>query len=382
MGENKQIYSQAPQYHHICFVSGQNAAEMLGALLPEFRAAQVHAVVTPQMAASAEALQKTCARHGIKCSLHNLEAIDIPGIDGLLDVIWLSRPDAAWAVNITGGTKIMAIAAFTWAARNGIDAYYIDTGSQAVQLYAQNRWQSQPLPDLLKFDTLLNLYGYKIESKVRAPVNAGSRKHFEKLLELAASPQGAKAFYALNEKAAAAFTDPDLSTSYYECAGFHELLAICKSAGKLDYTDSRIIFRDEQARKWCNGIWLEEFVQSVLAGLGGEGKISSWASAVQVSRKGSRNELDAVFTVNNRLYVLECKTAKMAGATAPASSILYKADSISGRIGGIFAKSMLCSVDHLTPAEAKRAENLGIRAVVGANLKNLRKILIEWAKTP
>lgn len=157
-------------------------------------------------------------------------------------------------------------------------------------------------------------------------------------------------------------------------------LAICRTGGQLDYTKSRIAFRGEAGRQWCNGIWLEEFVQTILAGLEAENMISSWAACVKIAGDGYSNELDAIFTAHNRLYVIECKTSRLAGRPA-AASILYKADSLKGRVGGIFARSLLCSLDTLTPVEEQRAKNMGIKTVAGSDIRNLREILIKWIET-
>lgn len=95
------------------------------------------------------------------------------------------------------------------------------------------------------------------------------------------------------------------------------------------------------------------------------------------------NELDLVFIASNRLYIVECKTGKMtekdfASGSEPVASIIYKADSLGDRVGGIFTISMLCSLEQLPPAHARRAATPGVKIVAGQNIKNLRKIIIEW----
>lgn len=367
-----------PKYdYHICFVSGQNVAEFLGALLPELGAAHIHAIVTPKMRKQGANLENTCKRRGLKYTSHPLERIGITEIGDLLDSIWLAHPDASQALNITGGTKIMSLAAYAWAIKNSVAAFYVDTAAKCALVYDKDGWETVPIPAILDFEALLNLYGYEIMAKIGTPISAVARNAIEKLLELGNRKKTRRAMGFLNEKAAKAKDAPHLAVSYYHDDGVAEALEICKSAGKLDYTDSTIIFRDEEARKWCNGGWLEEYVQAILSRLEAEGRISSWASGVQVIREGSRNELDAIFTANNRLYVIECKTSRMDEKNSP-SSILYKADSINGRLGGIFTKSMLCSINPLEAFEMRRATNMGIKPVIGPALRDLRKILIEW----
>lgn len=370
----------APYQNHICFVSDQNVAELLGAKLPELGCVQVHAIVTAEMRrkGKGEIFRKACLKNGIPCLLHPLGQIKVQQIEALLDSIWFGKPDDTWAVNITGGTKIMSLVAYTWAARNCIDAFYIDTANQTAQLYHGSRWQEQRLPGLLKIETLLHLYGYEIEKRKKCETSQSARAAACGLIRVASKGKGLKAIHALNALAAKAAADSGLVAGYQPEPVLDAALAICKSAGYLDYTESQIIFRDDEARRWCMGLWLEEFVQGVLARLAAEGRISSWASSVTVSANGTSNELDAAFTANNRLYVIECKTSNLANDGQATASILYKADSINGRVGGIFTRSMLCSLDALKPKENQRAANMGIKTVIGSNLNNLRKIIIEW----
>lgn len=366
--------------NQICFVSGQNVPELLGALLPGPGATLVHALVTPEMETQARWLQKTCAKNGVKCEQHDLPESGTAAIENLLESIWYNEPDAPWAVNVTGGTKMMGFAAYDWAKNAKVPVFYVDTSTRTIflQEHTGKQWQRQPLPSLLQFEQLLDLYGYDVESKTAAPVEPAARAATARMLDLASKHGGMSAIGALNRFAKTAEYDCSCPVKYIADENLDALLEICKNAGKLAYADSLIHFKDEEARKWCNGIWLEEYVQGVLAGLKAEGRITSWASSVNARSNGVPNELDAVFTANNRLHVLECKTQRLQDKDSQAVSILYKADSIKDRVGGIYTKYLLCSLDELTKDQMRRAKNLQIATLLGPNLKNLRKFLIEW----
>lgn len=365
--------------NQICFVSGQNVAELLGALLPG-AGTSLHAIVTPQMKSQALWLQNTCKKNQVKCVLHDLPEIKSAAIESLMESIWYNEPEASWAVNLTGGNKMMGFAAYDWAKKAKVPVFYIDTGSRAIFLREPTEpyWQEQALPSLLHFEQLLNLYGYDVESKTIAQVDAATRNAISQMLELAGRPKGITAVGALNKFAKLAEDDCTRLIDYIPEESLNALLAICKTAGKLDHDGSHLCFKDEKSRKWCNGIWLEEYAQAVLAGLKADGRISSWASSVNVRSNGVPNELDAVFTVDNRLHVLECKTPRLRDKDLTAASILYKADSIKDRVGGIYTRYMLCSLDDLNQDQMRRAKNLQIETVLGANLKNLREILLRW----
>lgn len=366
-------------HHHLCFISDQNVAELLGALMYEPGSVQIHALATPRMAEKAETFKKTCRRNGIACSIYPLSKAGIEEIGRLLDAIYKARPGGDWAVNITGGTKLMTLAAFDWATRNNIAAFYIDTASRVINFHQAGLWRKLRLPDVLKFDALLNLYGYEIEMGGAAHPISGQESAVG-LIDLGSHALGLAAIHYLNDRAIAASATTGLTTPYEPAPHLAKLLAICNAAGKLNYTKSYITFPNNDCRKWCNGIWLEEYVQTVLALLQAEGRITSWASNVKIIGAGYYNELDAIFTVNNRLHVIECKTSRLA-SKGGATSILYKSDSLNDRIGGSFTRSLLCALDPLSEAEEQRAKNMGIKAVIGAELKNLKEILTEWIET-
>lgn len=367
--------------HQICLVSHENAPEIIGALHPGVATAHIHALVTPKMREQSARLAAICRQHGIRYDAHNLEKIDISAIGNALDALWASAPDDSWAVNITGGTKIMALAAYSWAIANKFPAFYVDTDNGEILVFSESRREAIPLQDILNLKQLLCVYGYAIKSSHKSPLPQNIREVLAGFISLLDKASGKTAFGILNNRAKTAEDSRCLDINYRPAPCFAELLELCKKAGKLDFTDSAIIFRDETARSWCKGIWLEEYIQAVLAGLEGEGKINSWAASVQVTQGNVPNELDAVFTASNRLYVIECKTGKMRQSESgeqQATGILYKADSLNKRLGGIYTRTMLCSVNSLEKYEQERADSLKLKVVTGQNLKNLRKIIIEW----
>ena len=357
--------------NHICLISHQNTPELLGGLMPGPEKPKMHAIVTPEMKEEADRFRKTCLSLGLECELYELPRV--AEIERVLDEIWLKGEAETWATNITGGTKIMAIAAYGWAIRNKLPAFYVDTAERRILFNEGEGWKETPLPKLVEYETLMNLHGYAINEKSEASIDRESRIAIDSLLARVAS--NPDPFHIINRAAFMASEDPFLTVSCFIDSEFKKLLGALKNANKLDFTDRYIRFNSRDALSWCQGLWLEEYVASVLDKLKKGGLINSWTSNVKIDKAGY-NELDAVFTANNRLHVIECKTSKMKNKGE--ASILYKADSIRGRLAGIFTQSLICSVDELSPASDARAKEMNIRVLSGANLKNLRKFIINW----
>lgn len=369
--------------HHIVLVSAQNVAEYLAAAIPGSGAVCLHAIVSDKMLENSRALQKAWERHGGRYYAYRISSMDQHEIVAVLDSILDHCGKESIALNLTGGTKLMAFAAHDWAYAYDIPSFYVDTAENRIILLGRE-WHNASLPDIMDVKTLLWLYGYDMESSTDKGVAENLRKTGLDILKLVLTGEsGLNALARLNACAARSYGT--LGTTLLEKPSplFADLLALCSEAGKIMLSGNELLFADEKAREWCNGIWLEEYVRGILWQMAHSGKIRSWASSVQVRRKGVRNELDALFTARNRLYVLECKSSRFfenhARQSPRASGVLYKADSLHGRLGGIYARTMICSVNTLAHNELERAKYLGIRIVTGTALLHLQDELVRWS---
>ena len=274
----------------------------------------------------------------------------------------------------------MAFAAFEWARVYDIPVFYIDTEQNEVLFLHDAQWKSIPLPSLLTVKTLLSAYGYRVEGYHNTPLSGETRDVLRRMAALIIPrPQLIK---RLNWCAMQALNSRFVRDDGEQSREWKDVLALCAGAGKLSLGNGYIHFTDEASRVWCNGIWLEEYVQAILYKLEKDKAIDSWGASVSVRKQGIPNELDALFTVRNRLFVIECKTAAMPAEKKSGGQkvvdILYKADSLPERLGGIFSQAMLCSVAHLDEPHKKRAESLKIRLVCGNDLLKLEEKIKHW----
>ena len=128
---------------------------------------------------------------------------------------------------------------------------------------------------------------------------------------------------------------------------FIQAINIAEQAGKLRRVSDKISYASEEARFWCNGGWLEDLVKTRLYGMKSNGMIDDWDSNVDIpdgqkSRgrqlsQSNKNELDAAFTVANRLFLIECKTANLAKRDE-FSAAIYKLDSLKKSLGGVLSR--------------------------------------------
>ncbi|CAM2970709.1 DUF1887 family protein [Vibrio rarus] len=148
------------------------------------------------------------------------------------------------------------------------------------------------------------------------------------------------------------------------------------------YLDGILTFRSEQARRFSNGEWLESYVHTQVKSVQEELlTIQDCSLNVQVTRKIGdkevRNELDVATVVNNKLYIIECKTK---GMRDDGDDTLYKLESLRDLLGGLQARAMLVSFRPLRYNDITRAMDLGLGLIGPEELKDLRTHLMKWLK--
>jgi len=368
--------------HHIVLVSQQTVPVVLAANIPGAQPFCIHAIVTPEMRSHASVLRAVLESKGRQYREYALHDIRQQSVFDRLDAVFAACGGESLGLNLTGGTKLMALAAAEWAYTCDVPAFYIDTATDQIVLLAARRWEYVELPDILSVEGLLAANGYEVEHLTRDAVPADRREILDGMVEMLCrgSQKAVAALRSLNACAQEALKNADrvVKENVRLSAEWEKLLAFCRQAGMLERDNGWLCFPSEEARAWCNGIWFEEFVRKVLYRLKCDGRITSWASSVQVRKNAIPNELDALFCVRNRLFTLECKTSFMAGADTRPDGMLYKADSLHDRLGGVFARAMLCSIFPLQPYDRKRADDLRIRVVSGSSLPNLSDEIVCW----
>ncbi|MBD0787027.1 DUF1887 family protein [Vibrio sp. Y2-5] len=148
------------------------------------------------------------------------------------------------------------------------------------------------------------------------------------------------------------------------------------------YENGVLTFANEDARRFSNGEWLETLVHSTVKQIQDNlPTIQDRSLNVQVYRqlgeKEVRNELDIATVVNNKLYIIECKTK---GMRDDGDDTLYKLESLRDLLGGLQARAMLVSFRPLRHNDITRAEDLGLALIGPDELKDLKTHLTAWFK--
>jgi len=380
----------------ICLVSAQAAANLLPALDASLKPEKIVLIVTAKMQRQAEHLAKVFKENAIEVEflkLGNEHDFDQTGNE-LLELAAQLEGNGA-VLNITGGTKLMSIAAQRVAETSGWRMFYVDADTDQVIWLGRDETAPQPLQQQLKLRHYLQSYGFSFAGK---PDRAQPTHQQQELTQTLALQVGSleDAISNLNAMAQDAENRRSLSAQLNawqrDSRSLDVLLRHFENAQALRLNDGTIHFTSQAQRDFVKGGWLElhaiQAVHQVTGSLG----IRDKAVGLEVIDDASktRNELDIAFMARNRLFVIECKTARIdkpqgnADRPAPpkANDTLFKLAENCRRIGGQATRGMLLTYRKLGEAELRLANALNIEVVAGASIARLPEKLKQWVGAP
>lgn len=366
---------------HILLVSAQAAPNMLPALDPALKPKEAVLLITKKMAKKADALAAVLAEAGVKVTRVDIpDEHDFGALEKLILDLATTREGQNIALNVTGGTKLMALAAQAVAQAADWRVFYVDVDTDHV-IWLGKETKSQPLATQLRLRPYLNGYGVELTEDIARP--SAEPRHAALLTTLIGqvgsleAPLGQLNFLAQEAKN----LTTRLTDQQQDSRSLEALLRHFADARVLAINGSEIQFSSEADRSFANGGWLEHYVYQTVERLHGELGIRDKAANLRVVNEGAKNELDVAFLAKNRLFVIECKTARMDGERASkANDTLFKLTEISGRVGGLGARGMLASYRKLAESEKVLAKALNIEIVAGGELSRLDEKIKAWVK--
>ena len=357
--------------NHVLLVSDQPMPNFLPILNESIKPQTVTLVVSDRMRNRAEWLKAEITKHQVEV---------IPDIcigEDVSDILAIQNALLGWAdanvelmsrsfLNVTGGTKPMAIAAqevFRMADR---PVFYVDVATDRVT-WLHSGEGTKATEVLGKQPTLKQFFGLNgitlMESDFKSNLDNEKWRHF--YAEIATNPKKwALAIRGLNRIAAEAFEcnrlDFDVPQDILINSCWNEMSEILHADELVCYSNGgtcRERFCTPEARRFCNGIWLEHYVFEVLKSFGFD-RNRALMNVKIVDARGNENELDAVVLHKNTCYVIEDKTRNMR-RDGVADAAVYKLAQLSSQMG-LRAKGILVSASGVRAADRERARAYGV----------------------
>lgn len=368
---------------HICLISKQPLPNLIPLLMEKPQ--QAIFLVTPEMKIQAVRLRRLLQPRGIKVEEVDIPAYDLEAVNGIIEEILRHRTgNSEITLNVTGGTKISAMAAFLSFYTDNRRIIYLDTGGERLLQLSPSPKSVAIDNNLIRPKDYLAAYGLTMKSSGTPP--AGYDRRRPHLKELAH-------FLSCRHQLIGAFNSA-LSKQWNERAGYcniqlnslgdgaDELAALLSSCKTASIGNGIMNIQGEENHFFCQGGWFEEFVFSEVQGLNLKGYSPLINIELKWNEKGSKptaNELDIVFTHRNRLHIISCKTSRQdTNNGAPSKHALYELDSLADKAGGLFGRSMLASIRRLSDYDRYRAKRMGLEVCDDRNILHIAKQIKTW----
>ncbi|QWF71551.1 DUF1887 family protein [Methylomonas paludis] len=364
----------------LILISEQPIPNLTPLLDKELRPAKVIMLVSDKMQAQANALQNILKPKGIQVERYRVtDPLNIEAMQNLiLDILDAYKPGEI-ALNATGGTKPMAIAAYDVFREFKHPVFYVQ--DQLIWLYPKNK--PQALAQHLKLKDYLSAYGADL---INMPDHTGVIAPVHKLTETLVNNMGiyANELGTLNYLALKAKNQQlcvEIEDGPQARPHLWDIFDIFAAAGLCTINGHRLTFSNETARFTANGGWLESYAYGLCLKLKKSKGIQDIANNITIERQSAsanpvKNEIDIGLIYANSLHIIECKTKRFKENND--TDILYKLDSLRDLMGGLQSKAMLVSFNRLEKSSLARAKELKIELCCHSELRNLHQHLEHW----
>ncbi|WGE83001.1 Card1-like endonuclease domain-containing protein [Actinobacillus equuli] len=380
---------------HVCLISGQAAPNLLPVLDPHFKPKEAIFLVSAKMKKQAEYLGNAFKKLNIKVTLQEItDEFNFGLMEEEIYSLVEKYENENIALNVTGGTKLISIAAENAFSSAGKPIFYIDTDTNKI-LFISRDENNQWLPNLdlstkVTIENYLLAYGSTVQSKG----NPTERADFIPAIEpfIRNYDNYTDVIPLLNMHATLSQSNgykSEYNAKNPKTKKLNEFFTGLDYQGLIDYDGNTINFKNREIKEFLNGIWLEDYVyqqiknirtiQDLECGVDvANPKFNIGKSEYAPENKGNKNEFDLVFMANNKLHIIECKTQLMnKEGGIKAEDILYKLETLKD-YGGLMTKKCLVSYFEVPEQVKNRASFLNIEIIQGKDLQRIKTKVQEW----
>lgn len=328
------------------------------------------------------------------------EAIQLAACE-LEDNLKKNYPEAELVLNVTGGTKLLAMGFYSVLSGSVSRVIYTDTARSRIENIPGGKEPPQPptdIPNLLDVPTYLETQGFKY-SKSDSDVASWEQEVQERkaackfLISKIGNPRVKSFIKSMNSLVGRAIrTDAGFPPEQY-LSGSSQTLSFTPSGVEseimselargnvIKWNNGERAFEIEgmSAARYLSGGWLEEYAWHILKDAGiydvRKGVTGYWAGS-----KTAKNEFDVLGCHANRMLFIECKTLDFNDEISKKkdSDVAYKVDSLGEDVRGLFGETWLLSTSKPRPNLLERAKQASFRVIGPDELPDLPKLVLGW----
>jgi hypothetical protein len=291
---------------------------------------------------------------------------------------------AGWEIsfNLTGSTKIMALAAYEVAKECRASAFYVDTANHRIVPVLGHIRETNIN---LTIEQYLKAYGRTPARRdifSQLSFNEACAVNAARLLGRGGQPardllRVIRASQKANPMGQRVIAKQDL---------WLPLASELAGAGILDLQPNQIVIRSSTDWNYCTGGWLEVFVWDIVRGLenkDGQPLYQECAVSLEIPSGVAKKEIDVVGLYQAQFVLCTCKAEEEPFKTAALDEI----SAVANLIGGRFCSRVF--ITHSLPPDDKRfhefldqAKQREIVVITGENITDLQKIMEKQAVSP
>lgn len=330
---------------HIVLVSDQPVPSLLPLLDPNLAVKRVVLVATPAREPHAQALRTALREAGLQVEPINLlrHPYDFPRLHRTFSQLVDSYIDQGVAANISGGNKLMSIAAYEVCKEKGQRAYYVNIDTDAVQWITPLDLPDHPLQTPLRMENYLHACGVQIESLSREKVSEEWEQIAEQLLN-------DHSFRSFNHH----LLYQDSIPSYLQKAAEQKYFPKLVNSSIIKRNGHPAQFSSHESKCFLRGFWLEAVMFSWLSKQQHQGKIQDIVCNLKVrwrpegSIEDIDNEFDVAFLAKNTLFLIECKSGGLKNNQDEMKKVIFQLGRSRQKLGGLRGKAFLVTINTLS----------------------------------
>jgi hypothetical protein len=296
-----------------------------------------------------------------------------------------SFADKPFLCNITGGTKVMALAAFQAMNERGMRSFYIDTDNSRLMTFQETKVEAEPFDPRLTVDDFVNIIGATIDSEQTPWFQNDKRlaalgnlifRHHQEWQQTNRYFHAVQRYFpteSLEVSAPFQFTDPNgkirIRPDIVLLQELNRLNLVTNLRLKGRHVEFRYADQTAKMMLFSLGLWLEYHVYETIVRLQEQGVLHTddlragvvlnW-DAAEPSEHPVVNEIDVMVTKGSKLFCISCK----AGDIKDTAKVLNEIELYSRRLGGIYYYPALVLVHPPNRLMRKRAELTNVKLFV------------------
>lgn len=338
-----------------CLVSRQSMANVLPVLM--FKPNYVVLFATPEEKRSADNLQKLFQSKSISVKrIDGLNAYDFTNFKKIVSEELNSSVDETW-MNITGGTKLMALAAYEAFAEKNKRIIYCDTEHQHIITLSPENKIENLIAEITISDYLLS-YGYHIKETKDLSIVTKFYPLFDFILKNNLINDFISFYQEIREIHFEDYLNIQIKRkNFYLSKNFDTYTFFFDPKNKKSFSVS--------SSKYKSGDWLEYYIYYILKG---KYKLDPLTGVKIISDENVENEIDVLVLKDYKLYNYSCKSGK-----SDNQFDLFQLETLRNITSGTFGKGIFVTTKKGSKRFLERAKELNIKTI---NISNNQEQLI------